>query len=443
MPIQFLTDADHTRLNCCPDEVNQDDLDTFFQLNSKDMNIIGNLRGDSNRLGFALQLCCLRYLGFFPNNLYNLAPAIINYVSEQLSLSVEVIKDYAIRESTRYDHQQKILSHLVYRRITPVDLLALEAWLLERALEHNRPKLIFDLACDYLHRERIVRFGTTRLARMVSQARINASRKTFEYLSAFLSEDRRKFLDNLLDTSEASISHLSWLQHTPKHNKTRAIVETLNKIEFLQENGVATWDLSIVNPNRRKWLARKAVKARVNNLRNLNEESRYPLLAAFVEAALYTFTDALLDMFDARLWEFYSDCRLEFKKDRLAATKTINETMAVLKILGELYLGADDDKTTLTDEVVRCALNNANQLTRPKNDAYVDYFAKRHRQVRNFSKRLLEVMTFYKNTNDGGLLEGLKLIADIHSGVKKSFQHQLQQPLFLPHGKMKCLVRMG
>jgi hypothetical protein len=183
----------------------------------------------------------------------------------------------------------------------------------------------------------------------------------------------------------------------------------------------------VVNLNRRKWLARKGAKARVNNLRHLNDETRYPQLVAFVEEALYTFTDALLDMFDVRLWELHGECRREFKNDRLAATQTINETMYVLSVLGRLYLDASPDDTPmggevkddLTDDVVRLALKNAEHLTRPEDDAFVDYFSKKHRQVQNFSKRLLDVMVFQRSSSDGGLLEGLKLIDEIHAGTKR------------------------
>ena len=427
MPILFLTDADHARLNACPDAITQDDLDTYFQLNTEDLVAVGDLRGDSNRLGFALQLCCLRYLGFFPANLLLLDSSIVVYVAEQLSLSPAALADYGSREPTLYDHQQQVLAHLSYRRATPLDLLTLDAWLLERALEHDRPKHIFDLACDYLRRERVVRPGTTRLAKRVGRARSAASQTTFERLAPFLNEERRKFLDELLSPGDASVSRLTWLQHTPKSNKTGAIVETLAKIAFLQEQDVSAWDLSMVNLNRRKWLARKGAKARVNNLRHLNDETRYPQLAAFAEEALYTFTDALLDMFDVRMWELHSECRREFKNDRLAATQTINETMYVLSVLGRLYLDASPNDTSvgsevqdeLTDDAVRLALKNAEHLTRPEDDAFVDYFSKKHRQVQNFSKRLLDVMVFHRSSSDGGLLEGLKLIDEIHAGTKR------------------------
>ena len=152
----------------------QDDLDTYFQLNAEDLSAISRLRGDANRLGFALQLGCLRYLGFFPGNLRALDASVVGYVGAQLSLGGGALVGYARREPTLYAHQQQLLAHLDYRRATPVDLLAFEDWLLARALEHDQPKLIFDLGCDFLRRQRIVRPGTTRLAQLVGQARSRA-----------------------------------------------------------------------------------------------------------------------------------------------------------------------------------------------------------------------------------------------------------------------------
>ena len=209
MPVQFLSEADHARLSTCPDAIAPDDLDTYFQLNLEDLKPVRKLRGDANRLGFALQLCCLRFLGFFPSNLHTLSEQIVTYVGGQLLLNPAFLPDYPSREPTLYEHQQQILIHLNYRRATPLDLLALNAWLQERALEHDQPKHIFNLACDYLRRERVVRPGTTRLAKRVSQARSAASRTTFERLSLFLTKERRGLLDSLLDTSDVSVSRLT------------------------------------------------------------------------------------------------------------------------------------------------------------------------------------------------------------------------------------------
>ena len=46
------------------------------------------------------------------------------------------------------------------------DFYALQTWLVERALEHDQPMLLLQLACDELRRQHIVRPGLTRLERL-------------------------------------------------------------------------------------------------------------------------------------------------------------------------------------------------------------------------------------------------------------------------------------
>ena len=202
---------------------------------------------------------------------------------------------------------------------------------------------------------------------------------------------------------------------TEAYKERNVIERCINRLKDFR------WDLGALNPNCRKWLAKKSSRARADNLGKLQTQARYPQLAAFIQEALYTFTDALLEMQGARLWELHGECRKEFRQDRLAATKTINETMHVLSVLGRRYLGTSPASAAgkLTEGEVRLALKNAERLTRPEDDAYVDYFSKKHRQVQNFSRRLLEVMVFQRNSGDGGLLAGLELVKKIHSGTRR------------------------
>jgi hypothetical protein len=75
MPIGFLTQTERDRLNRFPDHIPHDDLIAFFTLSVSDQDQARRQRGEHNCLGFALQLCALRYLGFVPDVLAN-APAL-------------------------------------------------------------------------------------------------------------------------------------------------------------------------------------------------------------------------------------------------------------------------------------------------------------------------------------------------------------------------------
>ncbi|MGI0484928.1 Tn3 family transposase [Pantanalinema rosaneae CENA516] len=428
MPVQFLSDSDHDRLNRFPQEITQTDLDRFFWLSPDDHRAILRLRGDHNRLGFALFLCCLRYLGFFPEQLSQLPASVIEYVAVQLQVSADAFSLYGKRTSTQRNHQRQVQVLLGYRRASPLDLLALEQWLLERALEHDKPMLLFELTCQYLQQHKMIRIGTTRLEKMVATARQQAQEAIYQALQPLLKQEQCQFLDNLLEVDdELKRTRLSWLQRTPTGNNTRQILETLEKIDFLQQQGVGAWNLNMLNPNRVNYLAKIGARATNQYLKRAPQFRRYPVLIAFLKQSLYNFVDDLIEMFDQRLWELHNEAKRTFEADRLQATKTINEKLKTLHQIGQILLDAEVDdqkvRTTafeyITPAKLETALGETKQLIRPENDAYVDYFGKFYPRIRRFSSHFLSTLQFHSRSKDQGLLQALDLVREIHAGIRR------------------------
>ena len=72
MPSGFLTNAEKERLEHFPADLNEIDKTAFFTLTDNDLALISRRTGDQNRLGFAIILCCLRFLGFIPESFFDL-----------------------------------------------------------------------------------------------------------------------------------------------------------------------------------------------------------------------------------------------------------------------------------------------------------------------------------------------------------------------------------
>ena len=85
MPVSFLTESERERLQSFPKEISSDDITAFFTLSETDIDLVKTQHGDYNRLGFALHLCLLRYLGFSPQSIIGLPEEIISYVARQLT----------------------------------------------------------------------------------------------------------------------------------------------------------------------------------------------------------------------------------------------------------------------------------------------------------------------------------------------------------------------
>jgi TnpA family transposase len=161
MPLQIFTAAERARLNSFPEPIPPEDLSRYYHLSERDKQEVLRQRDEHGRLGFALQLCSLRHLGFIPKNLLQPPLEVLHFVADQLEVSPASLNKYQ-RPATQSQHLQHILGYTGFRRASPLDDLALADWLVERALEHDKPLLLFEVACDYLRQRNVIRNGTAR-----------------------------------------------------------------------------------------------------------------------------------------------------------------------------------------------------------------------------------------------------------------------------------------
>ena len=81
----FLSAAERERWQRFPDTIPQDDLAAYFLLSDDDEREVNRQREPFNRLGYALQLCTLRYLG--PAGAFEQKQTVLNYPLYNSNLS--------------------------------------------------------------------------------------------------------------------------------------------------------------------------------------------------------------------------------------------------------------------------------------------------------------------------------------------------------------------
>lgn len=429
MPGKFLTSSERERLNKFPEEISSADIFTFFRLSECDIAQLPMKSKNYNRLGFALQLCTLRYLGFCPDDLMTAPLSVISYVANQINVDAEVISFYSQREQTRTEHLTKILKYLGFRKASKKDIETLSIWLNERALEHNKPILLFYMSCERLYSEKIVRLGVTSLERMVITAIQQADETTYQHLKFLMTEDRNLFLDNLLiSDKETYRTKLFWLRQEATSNTPKSILKTIDKLIFLRKAGVEKWDLSSINPNRRKYLAYIGRKSSNQALQRLIPQKRYPILITFLYQSLENITDEIVELFDRCLADCYSRSKKDKDKFQLSIAKTTNEKLRTFREIGRILLDTEIQDSQLRNaiynriprEALQYSIDECAKLIRPSNDKCYDYLGSRYNYIREFVPEFLGILNFHSHRENDPLIEALEKIKELDRKQKRN-----------------------
>ena len=421
MPTQFLNEQQRHQLDSCPDEITTDEEVQYFSLTTDDLSIIPLKSPGYSKLGFASQLCLLRFLGFVPSDLLALPDSITSRLKQQLHLcdDTELTHYQTIREQTKSDHLNQVMQHLRYRKTTGDGQKALEKWLLARAMEHDRPLTLLKQASEKLKSQNIYRPTLISLERLVGRVREKAMQCSFEALNNILTKDNKIWLDRLLIKHE-NIDQipLTWLRHRATTRSPSAILYSLSKLKFLQDAGIPEWDLSVLNANRLKTLSRRGKCATNQSLQRTIDYKRYVVLVAFVYHAYVELLDEAVDLFDQCISETFSRSKNDLKKVLAKAQETTNEKVRTLATIGAMILDPEISDHQLRKSVFQSISHDelneqvmeCNSLFRPPNDQAIDYFKKRFNYLRQFTPTWLNQLNFISCKRDEPLLTAVNII---------------------------------
>ncbi|NJM53067.1 MAG: DUF4158 domain-containing protein [Blastocatellia bacterium] len=348
-----MSEAERICFNSFPKELSTDDLIAHFTLNDSDERQIPHHASESNRLGFALQLLLLRFLGFHLTDLQSLPKTVVDFVATQIEVEADVINSYGEREQTRTDHQRQIEKYLGFRHPSETDLARIEKWLLERALEHDRPTLLLQLLCERFLQEKIVRPGFSVVERMVATARNSAETAIFERLEVIIDDILSQGLDELLQSPQPSHpTPLAWLRQSATSNTPKSILGGLQKLSKLQKWEVGNWNLSAINPNRRKQLAQIGFRSTAQALSRMNKIRRYPILLAFLSQLYEEVLDELVEIFDRLLAAISSRSERQLVQIKQEIASLAGDNIKILREMVSILIDPN-----ISDQDVRPAIH--------------------------------------------------------------------------------------
>src|SRR5664280_1564045 len=218
-------------------------------------------------------------VGVRPDDVVSAPPVAVARLSERLRIPVGELVDYGSREQTRTDHLREVARYLGWRLAEEFQWRELDEFLFARAMEHDPPKLLFRLGCEYLASSRVIRPGVGTVLMRVAAAREKSRAETWQRVAHLVEPTRAAELDRLLVVDPlVGFTRLHWLGRGATQPSPAAVTVELEKLRYLRGLDAHELDLSMLPAERRRFLAALGRRLSAQQLVRRDPQRRYPIL---------------------------------------------------------------------------------------------------------------------------------------------------------------------
>jgi TnpA family transposase len=241
LPANFLNHQQRSYYGRFAGEPSENDLARYFYLDETDLAYVNKKRNDNTKLGFALQLTTVRYLGTFLNDPIDVPETVLLTITRQLKIkNSNVVKDYNDRTLQRR-HADEIREQYGYVEITnPRIGIRLTRWLYNLCwIGSERPTILFERTKIWLLAHKVLLPTCIQLERYISRLKSRVERHLWESIVRHISPEQKASLGKLLETPEGEHSSLLMLlRKNPVRRSSRSLKEALERINSIRNLGL-------------------------------------------------------------------------------------------------------------------------------------------------------------------------------------------------------------
>lgn len=331
-------------------EPSTEQLNQFFYLHEKDLVLMDTIRRPATRLGFALQLGSLRFLGTFTSDITNIPPNVLNYVAAQLNIDPEEINYYS-RRQTRYQHTKLIKSHYNYQDFNQPEIETyLSKWLLNRALYTTESSdMLFDMLLKKCLDEKIVLPGVTTFSRFVASTVEKAEEHLYQQLASLPTANERKQILELLELIGTPVYGATIkmdILRTPLADDSRKeISRGFDRLKQFQTFSTESWNIESIPEGKIKVLANYAFKAKAQLIQRMSDQKKLALLVAFIHTYKRKAMDEQILALSIFFETVFRRAKNKESKERLRTIKDLDRAASTLSDIVELVMADPSDNS--------------------------------------------------------------------------------------------------
>ena len=398
-------------------ELSADELAGCFCFSDDDQRQIARRRRDVNRLGFAVQLGTVRYLGRFLENPAGAPEQVVVWTAREIGVAPSTgLANYGEGE-WRWEHQAEIRRTYGYQPFSsPGVEPELVEWLRARAwVTAESSPTLFARASEFLMGRRILLPGWSTLWRLVGAARESADERGWNMLAATLSGEQRERLERLLRVSAGRrVTDLERLRMAPVEPTIKGLIAALERLRELRVLADGLAGLEALPHARLRVLMVAAERQRGGELADLRESRRLATLMAFAITAAQRGQDDALEHFDRLHGDLLLRAAAAGKRERLRDGEALDDAGRTLARACSILLD-DTIAEPLRDAVfaavererLTAAVTAIGRLTRSPDDRARELVTRSYPGVRRYLPLLLDTIEFHATDGGEPILEAL------------------------------------
>lgn len=425
MPVQLLTSEQIAQYGHFAGEPSQIQLTRYFHLDDRDLKNVRSFYADHTRLGFAVQLGTVRFLGTFLTDLDEIPSSVISNVAKQINVEAEAFVNYGKRSQRR--HKQVICQLYGYQNFhqSPLPFILMRQIYSRAWLTQEKYLALFDFATSWLVHHQVLLPGATVLERWLARIINRAELRVWNRISETINETQRKQFESLLEVDEGSrFSKLELLRRSANRYSSPAIKESLERLAQIRSIGVARTQLTNVPIGHLKALARYGTSAWAAAIEDLSLNHKLSVLWATILELEAVVQDEVIDLVILNIAKKFNTAEKEGLKRRVKALALVDRATFQLCIvcsyvLDETILG-HQLRQEIFNEIPKTELQQAvatiQNETSPHAPTYYNLLNDSYRSLRIYLPALLKTVKFEGVTASEDVLAAWNFLYELDFG---------------------------
>lgn len=402
-------------------DLSEYELVTYYTINQLDKRTIFERRTDRARIGYAVQLCLLRYPGFVPSNPKDIPLDIIEFIGEQIDVSPNEFLRFLERPTSLREHRQEIKERFRFTSYSKqYDIKLLQH--LEKAAEENQSTLnMLTLLINYLRDKKIIVPAFSYLETIIWQAKFESDQIAQQKLMSLIPSDQIEAINALLELrNQSNLSNLGWLKIPTKQASANTFKLIDEKIMYLNQFSYVAEQLPISILKQKEYY-RLANIYEASSLKELNTQKRIAVLICFTCQKRKQLIDQAIQIHASIMSSSIKHSKKKLdeitKKKKKALTTTVKRYVEI----GELLIQAKEKHQNPIDliqkqlkwDVFVADIAAAKGLQDTVVFDHYDFLTNKYSHLRTYSPALIKNFTFHPVDSSQSVTDGIQILRKV------------------------------